>query len=124
MLYNVPLFSAKSAFCITFMASILLIKQKIQRLSEPLMFKITISQRFIDIINMTSITDIWLKLKTIIQEIPRVTNITLLLQKRQFYQNIAFIIYKHSFKNILYWIYLYTNPFLKIYYSSSYFYSY
>ena len=29
----------------------------------------------------------------------------------------AFIIYKHSFKNIVYLIYLYTNLFLKIHYS-------
>ena len=46
-----------------------------------------------------------------------------ILQKRQLYQNTAFILYKHSFKNILYCIYLYTNLFLKIYYSSSYSYS-
>ena len=51
MFYDVPLFSVKSAFCINFIASVLLIKLIMQQQSEPLMFKISISLRFIDIIN-------------------------------------------------------------------------
>ena len=42
------------------------------------------------------------------------------LQKHKFYDNITFIIYKHSFKNIAYWIYINTNLFLKIYFGSIY----
>ena len=49
MFYNVPLFSVKSAICIKFMASFLLIRLII--LSALLMFKIAISVRLIDIIN-------------------------------------------------------------------------
>ena len=46
------------------------------------------------------------------------------LLKRPFYRNIAFIIDKHSFKNMVYRIYCYTNLFLRISYSSIHFYSY
>ena len=52
------------------------------------------------------------------------TKIIIFLLKRPFYRNIAFIIYKHSFKNIVYRIYFYTNLFLRISYSSIHFYSY
>ena len=51
MFYNAPMFLVKSAFCIKFMASFVLIKLIMKRESEPLMFKIAISLRFIDIIN-------------------------------------------------------------------------
>ena len=46
------------------------------------------------------------------------------LLKCQFYRDIAFIIDKHSFKNMVYRIYCYTNLFLRISYSSIHFYSY
>ena len=51
MFYNVPIFPVKSAFYIEFIASLLLIKLIIQRYSEPLIFKIAILLRFIDIIS-------------------------------------------------------------------------
>ena len=50
MFYNGPLFSVKSALCIKFMASFLLIPLIIQQELEPLMFKTAISLRFIGII--------------------------------------------------------------------------
>ena len=50
--YNAPLFLVKSAFFVKFIASFLLIKLIIQRLSDPLvMFEMEISLRFTDIIN-------------------------------------------------------------------------
>ena len=50
-IYNVPLFSDKSAFYNKFIASFLLIKLTTQQKSEPLMLKIAISLRFTEIIN-------------------------------------------------------------------------
>ena len=46
------------------------------------------------------------------------------VHEAQFYGNLVFTIYRHPFKNILRWIYLYADLVLKIYYRSSYFYSY
>ena len=51
MFCNVPPFLVKSAFCIKFMASLLLILQIKQQKLRILMFKIVISLRYTDIIN-------------------------------------------------------------------------
>ena len=71
------------------------------------MFKMAISLRFIDIIN---------KLGHLLRQQFR--------QKHQFYLNVAFVMYKHHVKIFCIRFYLYTNLFLKIYYSSIHFYSY
>ena len=51
LIYNVPLFSVKSAFWNTFTALFLIIKVIKQQESRALMFKIAVLPRFIDIIN-------------------------------------------------------------------------
>ena len=51
LFYNVPLFSVESAFCNKFIVLFLQNKLIIQQQTEPLMFKIAILLRLIDIIN-------------------------------------------------------------------------